>query len=575
MATQTEQRIVPRGRAHSVTPHTVTVRRQQSLAMGVIWGAAIFTMATLVLIVGYIIWNGFYYRDVADYPVTPFTEEVVAIEPGVELSIVVPRDMRLRTLTYPTLREIFSGELPFLGFLTGQNRQAEPIIYGGAGFAEAAERFLLPDGVTFEDLFADVTILASAEEIESVLRDESGTVALVPPTIAEQIGRSKVIGLRQASVIVHPDVTALQAGRRLTTLEQEQVFSLLSGEAAAWSDVGGPRVEIEPADLRVNDPGVYDPLPPVPVVARDPAALWAYAAEATPDDLAFADTTVRVNSFDELVETVRTTPGAVGLVRAREAIDADLPIVPVEHVEHWLNLRPALLVEAPSRAGAVGGLSTIIINTLVLVLFVLIIAAPIGIGAGVYLVEYAKPGILLNMLRLGTDTLTGIPSIIFGLFGLVFFSQILGFQTGLISGTLTLTIMILPTIIRTTEEALKAVPDSLRDGSLALGATKLQTIIRVVLPAASPGILTGIILGIGRVVGETAAILYTLGSNLALIRSLNSPIRVLTIHLYMLIRENISLPNAFAAATILVVIVFLVNYTTTKLIGRLNRAAGQ
>ena len=178
------------------------------------------------------------------------------------------------------------------------------------------------------------------------------------------------------------------------------------------------------------------------------------------------------------------------------------------------------------------------------------------------------------MLRIGVDTLAAVPSIIFGLFGLVVFAQLLGFKTGLVSGTLTLTLMILPTVINASVEALKSVPAELREGSLALGATKLQTIFRVVLPAASPGILTGVILGIGRAIGETAALLFTMGSNLALIRSFNSPIRVLSVHLYMLIRENISIPNAFATATILIIIVFLVNWVTRRLIGRMTKRAG-
>jgi phosphate transport system permease protein len=189
-------------------------------------------------------------------------------------------------------------------------------------------------------------------------------------------------------------------------------------------------------------------------------------------------------------------------------------------------------------------------------------------------VEYARQGRLLYYLRLGTDTLAGVPSILFGLFGMVFFAQVLGFQTGLLSGTLTLTLMILPTVIRTSEEALRSVPNALRQGSLAIGATKIQTIFRVVLPAATPGILTGMILGIGRAVGETAALLFTMGSNLAAIRSLNSPIRVLSVHLYMLIRENISMAHAFGTATTLVIIVFLVNFTTRRLIGRMNKMAG-
>jgi phosphate transport system permease protein len=280
-----------------------------------------------------------------------------------------------------------------------------------------------------------------------------------------------------------------------------------------------------------------------------------------------------VESTDEFVEAIRSNRGAVGVMRTREAMQNELTIVPVERVRHRRNLRLSTLFEAPSRAGAVGGLSYIIVNTIVMVLFVIAICTPIGVSAAVFLVEYAKQGPLLKTLRVATDTLAGVPSIIFGLFGMVFFSEILRLQTGLLAGSLTLTIMILPTVIRTSEEALKAVPRPLRDGSLALGATKLQTIFRVVVPAASPGILTGMILGIGRAVGETAALLFTMGSNLAMVQSLNSPMRVLSVHLYLLIRENISLANAFAAATILVIIVFLVNFTTTRLIGRLNRMA--
>jgi phosphate transport system permease protein len=209
-----------------------------------------------------------------------------------------------------------------------------------------------------------------------------------------------------------------------------------------------------------------------------------------------------------------------------------------------------------------------------MVAFVLAIATPIGVSAAIYLVEYARQGRFVTILRVGTDTLAGVPSIIFGLFGMVFFSQFLGLQTGLLAGSFTLTLMILPTVVRTSEEALRSVPTEIREGSLALGATKLQTIFRTVLPAASPGILTGIILGIGRAVGETAALLFTMGSNLAMVQSLNSPIRVLSVHLYLLIRENISIPNAFATATILVAIIIAVNFTTRQLIGRMNKLSG-
>jgi phosphate transport system permease protein len=240
-----------------------------------------------------------------------------------------------------------------------------------------------------------------------------------------------------------------------------------------------------------------------------------------------------------------------------------------------MNLTIHYLIEAPARSGAWGGVSTIIINTFFLILFTLIFSTPIGILGAIYLVEYARQGRMVKILRLGTETLAGIPSIVFGLFGSIFFVNMLGMGIGFISATLSVTMMILPTIVRTTEEALKAVPDSFREGSLALGATKLQTIRRVVLPAATPGILTGIILAVGRTVGETAVLIYTLGSNYELVRGPSSSARVLSLHLYNMFAEAISFDRTFATGAILVFIVLLVNYSTTKLIGRMNAMAGR
>lgn len=559
-----------------LSDHTRIVLRRQAIAKGVIWGAAGLTMSILVLIVGYIIVNGLYTRQVRDYPVMPYAEQSVVIDAaGTELAVVVPRSMRIRDFTYHDLRDIFNGRSPYLGFLTTQNRSAAPVVYDGEGFATAAERYLLPEGRTFDFYGDDVIYARSVEEIQRVVDEEPGAVVLLPPMLVERLNGAKNIGVRQTVVAVHPAILGLQAGRRLEHLTSGQIADLYSGEAVAWSEVGGPSIEIRAADHANGVEGIYDPLVATPVLFAPSAGPVGVSLDAIEEDLTVRNNTVTVNSVEEFFQTINSTRGAIGIIRAREALETEISSLKVERISHWANLRPALLFRSPSRAGAVGGLSYIILNTLAMIVFVLAIATPIGVSAAIYLVEYAKQGRLIYILRLGTDTLAGIPSIIFGLFGMVFFSQILGFKTGLISGTLTLTIMILPTIVRTSEEALKSVSGGLREGSLALGATKLQTIFRVVLPAASPGILTGVILAIGRAVGETAALLFTMGSNLALIRSLNSPIRVLSVHLYMLIRENISLPNAFAAATILVVIVFLVNYTTTRLIGRLNKAAGQ
>lgn len=201
-----------------------------------------------------------------------------------------------------------------------------------------------------------------------------------------------------------------------------------------------------------------------------------------------------------------------------------------------------------------------IINTIIIVVLTLIFAVPIGIAAAVYLVEYAKRGSkLVKIIRLTTETLAGIPSIVFGLFG--FLAFVLAFKWGysLISGVLTLAMMVLPTIIRTTEEALMAVPDMYREGSFGLGAGKLRTIFVIVIPTAVPGILSGVILSIGRIVGESAALIFTAGSFAAIPTSLFSSARTLSVHMYCLLSEGLYTNQAYATAVVLLLIVLVIN----------------
>ncbi len=230
------------------------------------------------------------------------------------------------------------------------------------------------------------------------------------------------------------------------------------------------------------------------------------------------------------------------------------------------------LTQEPAEMGKEGGIFSIIITTIYLAAFSLIIAAPVGICAAIFLTEYAKEGPVIRLIRFGTESLAGIPSIIFGLFGYVFFVVFLRFRYSIVSGGLTLTLMILPTIIRTAEEAIKMVPRSFREGSLALGATKWQTIYKVVLPAAIPGILTGVILGIGRVAGETAAVIYTAGSSLGLPNSIWRPGRTMAVHLYILASEGLSKSNMYATATVLIITVLIINFTANRLIKHFIKA---
>lgn len=202
-----------------------------------------------------------------------------------------------------------------------------------------------------------------------------------------------------------------------------------------------------------------------------------------------------------------------------------------------------------------------IINTIIMVAFTLILAVPIGIAAAIYLVEYAKRGSkLVKVIRVTTETLAGIPSIVFGLFGFLAFVLAFGWGYSMIAGVLTLTFMVLPTIIRTTEEALLAVPDSFREGSFGLGAGKLRTIFVIVLPAAVPGILSGVILAIGRIVGESAALIFTSGSVASVPKNgIFDSTRTLAVHMYCLLSEGLYTNQAYATAVILLVVVVIIN----------------
>ena len=229
-----------------------------------------------------------------------------------------------------------------------------------------------------------------------------------------------------------------------------------------------------------------------------------------------------------------------------------------------------LLSTAPSAINDTIGILPNILNTLYIILFTLVIALPIGVGAAVYLTEYATNRRLISIVEFATETLAGIPSIIYGLVGMLFFIQMMGWQTGVLAGSMTLVVMILPTIVRTTQESLKTVPDSYREGALALGAGKWHMVRTVVLPNSVDGIVTGCILAVGRIVGESAALLYTAGFGLVLndfFTSLQSSSASLTVALYVYASERGETAVAFAIATILMLLTLLINLSA-NLVGR-------
>lgn len=237
------------------------------------------------------------------------------------------------------------------------------------------------------------------------------------------------------------------------------------------------------------------------------------------------------------------------------------------------------LTSVPSALKGTSGIAGNLVNTVYIVVLTLLIAIPIGIGSAVYLNEYAKPGRIVRLIEFTTEILSGIPSIIFGLFGMVFFGNVMGLGYSILTGALTLAIMVLPLITRNTQEALKTVPESYRSGALGIGATKWYMIRTILLPSAMPGILTGIILAVGRIIGESAALLFTAGSGYLLpsaaagfkgwLHKILESGGSLTVQLYLSMSKA-QYETAFGIAVVLLIVVFMINLLTNYCAGRLD-----
>ena len=540
---------------NTASAHTRRVHRQEFAAKTALRLASGIIILILVIIIGYILYKGFVSDMLIKDKVMSGGSEVMAFDTGQDLAVIVNDGLRADTLTMEDLILLYNGRARNWGGITEQDMEIVTYTYGeGNSLRDQFDRAVLPDGKYREDALA---VANEQDMIELVARHE-GSVGYISADTAAGVKRDgiKVVPIRRLSVILNPDGLAAQEGKRLTQLNEEQIRSIFQGDVDNWREVGG-------IDLSVT----------VIAVRGDTALGTQFRELVMEGNPVTADLTARNET--ELMSLLRDTPGAVTFCYYDQAhYTASKLAVDIEQREVGGNLSLHFILEEPKEGGTVGGISTIILNTIFMIILTLVLAVPIGVLAAVFLTEYSKQNLLMRILQFGTDTLAGIPSIIFGLFGYIFFSEYLEMGFSLLSGTLTITLMILPTIVRTSVEAIKTVPMTYREGSLAVGATKWQTIRKVVLPAAMPGVLTGIILGVGRAVGETAALVYTMGSSYELSKSLMSSTRVLSVHLYYLIKEGLSFDRAFATATILIIIVLFVNFATNRLIGRMNKMAG-
>jgi phosphate transport system permease protein len=278
-----------------------------------------------------------------------------------------------------------------------------------------------------------------------------------------------------------------------------------------------------------------------------------------------------------MVSPANTQRVAVGFMWALAAITfAVLVFILAFILAHGLpHVTWSFLTQSPTSMGREGGVFPMIVGTILVAGLAVLVAAPIGVATAVYLTEYTREGRLTTVIRFGADCLAGVPSIIFGLFGFVFFAITLGMGLSVLSGSLTLALMVLPTIIRTSEEAIRSVPTAYREVSFGLGSTRWQTVIYVVLRSALPGISTGIVLSLGRSISETAAVMLTAGSALRLPRSLFDSSRTLALHFYILAREGISMPNAYATASVLIIAILALNLLSYWLMRRFVAKVGR
>jgi phosphate transport system permease protein len=536
-----------------ISANTKKIHRNENIARGVIWFFAGLTIVILVWILGFIFYRGFYSNNLVGYKFTDITQEKLVLKDGSEVVFIANKKIRVKDMTPDNLQDLYSRvirELNKWSEFTEQAVVAQPIaFYDNSSFNNSVKSFLL-EKEDLDDWKSYTTFVSSSEEMINTVGATKGALGYIPARDISLLNKNvKVIPLRSIQVLMNNQALAVKDNKSFQEYTEKSLKDLFTGKITNLSQVGGHEN--------------------IPITAIAPNVNIQKVREWFGEDFQARE----FSTMEEFNSFAKKNPTVVGLVDYPGYEESEeYSRVTVMRKETGLNLDLWFLIEKPSEGNA-GGISYFIINTLLMIILTLVFSAPIGILAAIYLVEYANQGPFIQVLRMGTETLAGIPSIVFGLFGRIFFVNILGMGIGFISSTLTITLMILPTLVRTSEEALKSVPGILREGSMGLGATKWQTIFRVVLPAASQGILTGVILAIGRVAGETAVLLYTLGSSYDLVRNLHSPARVLSLHLYLLFSEAVSFDRAFATGTVLVIMVLITNLLTRRLIKN-NRKMG-
>ncbi|MFA7108650.1 MAG: phosphate ABC transporter permease PstA [Sphaerochaetaceae bacterium] len=467
------------------------------------------TIFLLALILGYLIFKGLYSSKQTSRTV------LNTIESNLDFEVYSSKNSSIKELDWFTLQKMGMGEIKNLRLLTKENVSFELYIE-----ESQISKFASYLNLSEAQLRSHSIKLVNPQEITNYQK-ESGKILITKK--GEKIPNLfKKVKVSDDVLVVNNSVIQTFDNKRITKLDEKQIEKLRNNEISNWSQLNGPDLNaLYIPENQINEVGSIE-------------GSYSFA---------------KAISFEKA--------GNLGIT--------NLETLKVVHIIKGINLTLKYIISPAEESGKFGGIITIIANTIFLVILTIIIAGPLGIGAAIFLVEYAKKGKWTQFIRTGIDLLAGVPSIIFGLFGLIAFVNFLDFSFSLISGSLTMSLMVLPTIIKTSEEALKSVDKELISGSRALGATKIETIWKVVLPSSSKGILSGIILSIGRTVGETAALIFTLGSSTDLAKNIFSSSRSLSMHIYLIITEGLAINDAFSSALLLIVLVLIINISTRKI----------
>ncbi|AHH10377.1 phosphate ABC transporter permease PstA [Borrelia coriaceae] len=490
---------------------------------------AYFLITLLIFLISYIIYNSLFFNSKKQ---TLFLDEKKHFLPftlenqTIKIAFIINKSIKAKEITTQDIYNIYNNKISHWGSISDQSIDTVPIASSQPNISNTVILQTFTKDNKFNNRY--IKIVESNEKMTEIVNKTAGAIGYITKEELEQLNFKKYpeiksLEIRSMSILVGKKTLQKSENEIVDTISLNQVKNLLISKTN-WNELISKNIKLK---------------------------------------------IIKYKDYDQnAIQEVEENEGTIAVVPWHSFYKNDAPFLKLHYIKKSIPLNLNFISSTPRNSGKYGGISYLIFNTFYVILLTAIISISIGIGTGIMLAEYTSNKIFYKTVSMSVDILSSIPAIIFGLFGLIFFVPIFGM--GILSGAITSSLMILPMIIKTTEEALNSIPKSYKYASFALGANKTETIIKILLPASSPGILTGIVLAIGRALGETAVLLFTMGTNLGIASALNEPSRSLTVHLLLLFQEGY-LDKGFATASILIIMILLINLTSKFLISKLYR----